>query len=117
MEEISPPINTKARGEINGLLLSAIGISPPMAVKLVRTIGRNLSSPDSLMASSRLFPSALNWLVKSTNKIDGTWVNFYHWSEAEGKHWNADIKKMTDSQWKELVDFIDEAIIFINLSF
>ena len=42
--------------------------------------------------------------IRSTRKIDGAWVNFYHWSEAEGKHWNADIKKMTEGQWKELVD-------------
>ena len=45
---------------------------------------------------------ALN--IRSTKQIDGAWINFYHWSDEEGKHWNADIKKMTDGQWRELID-------------
>src|SRR5438067_7694883 len=31
-------------------------------------------------------------------------MGFYHWSETEGKHWNADIRTMTDNQWRELID-------------
>src|SRR5437773_968926 len=42
--------------------------------------------------------------MRSTKKIDGAFMGFYHWSETEGKHWNNDLKKMTDNQWKELVD-------------
>ena len=42
--------------------------------------------------------------IRSTKKIDGAWMCFYHWSEKEGKHWNADIKTMTDDQWRELVN-------------
>jgi hypothetical protein len=42
--------------------------------------------------------------IRSTQQIDGAWVGLYHWSETEGKMWNPDIKKMTDSQWKELVN-------------
>lgn len=41
--------------------------------------------------------------IRSTRQIDGAWAGIYHWSEAEGKHWNQDIKKMTDEQWKEMV--------------
>lgn len=41
--------------------------------------------------------------VRSTRQIDGAWAGIYHWSEIEGKHWNADIKKMTDDQWAEMV--------------
>lgn len=41
--------------------------------------------------------------IRSTRLIDGAWVGLYHWSETEGKHWNQDIKEMTDDQWKELV--------------
>lgn len=40
---------------------------------------------------------------RSTKQIDGAWVGIYHWSETEGKHWNADIQKMTDAQWSEMV--------------
>jgi hypothetical protein len=41
--------------------------------------------------------------TRSTETIDGAWVGLYHWSEEEGKHWNPDIKRMTDDQWRELV--------------
>ena len=41
--------------------------------------------------------------IRSTRQIDGAWAGIYHWSETEGKHWNKDIKKMTDNQWRELV--------------
>jgi hypothetical protein len=42
--------------------------------------------------------------IRSTRKIDGAWINFYHWSDEEGRHWNADIKTMTDAQWRELIN-------------
>ena len=42
--------------------------------------------------------------IRSTKKVDGAWINFYHWSDEEGRHWNPDIKKMTDDQWRELID-------------
>ena len=41
--------------------------------------------------------------IRSIQQISGAWAGIYHWSETEGKHWNQDIKKMTDDQWKELI--------------
>ena len=41
--------------------------------------------------------------IRSTERIGGAWAGIYHWSEGEGLHWNADIKKMSDAQWRELV--------------
>lgn len=41
--------------------------------------------------------------VRSTERIGGAWVGITHWSEKEGKPWNAQIKKMTDAQWRQLV--------------
>lgn len=41
--------------------------------------------------------------VRSTRTIDGAWVGLYHWSEIEGKHWNKDIKEITDDQWREVL--------------
>lgn len=41
--------------------------------------------------------------IRSTRQIDGAWMGIYHWSETEGKHWNNDIKQMTDAQWAEMV--------------
>jgi hypothetical protein len=46
VELIKPPISTIARGEISGLVLKAIGISPPIAVIVVNTMGRKRISPD-----------------------------------------------------------------------
>ena len=41
--------------------------------------------------------------IRSTKQVDGAWMGFYHWSDAEGQFWNPEIKKMTDKQWGELV--------------
>ena len=40
VELINPPISTMASGEISGFVESAMGISPPMAVREVSTIGK-----------------------------------------------------------------------------
>ena len=40
---------------------------------------------------------------RSTERIGGAWVGITHWSEKEGRHWNAQIKKMTDEDWRQLV--------------
>lgn len=45
----------------------------------------------------------INSNIRSTRLIDGAWAGIYHWSDIEGKHWNSDIQKMTDNQWRELV--------------
>lgn len=41
--------------------------------------------------------------IRSTQLIDGAWTSLYHWSETEGKHWNNDLRRMTDNQWKEMI--------------
>ena len=41
--------------------------------------------------------------TRSTGRIAGTWVEFYHWSEEEGKPWNDEVCKMTADQWREQV--------------
>lgn len=58
--------------------------------------------------------------VRSTRRIDGSFVGFYHWSEQEGKMWNPIIKNLTDEQWKETVhsmNKLDMNIIVIQESF
>ena len=42
--------------------------------------------------------------IRSTRRIDGAWLGFYHWSEDEGKYWNSELKKATDAQWGEMMD-------------
>lgn len=46
-----------------------------------------------------VLPSA----IRSTERIGGAYAGLYHWSEAEGRRWNADLKTFTDDQWRELV--------------
>ncbi|MEB0263272.1 MULTISPECIES: DUF4434 domain-containing protein [unclassified Mucilaginibacter] len=41
--------------------------------------------------------------IRSTRRVDGAWLGFYHWSEAEGKFWNPELKKATDEQWGEMM--------------
>lgn len=36
--------------------------------------------------------------LRSPNILGGAWNGIYHWSEQEGRLWNADIKKLTDEQ-------------------
>lgn len=40
---------------------------------------------------------------RSINRISGAWAGICHWSEEEGKHWNRDIKQLSDNQWREMV--------------
>lgn len=46
-----------------------------------------------------VLPSA----VRSTRTIDGAWAGIVHWSETEAKYWNSDIRKLTDTGWREQV--------------
>ncbi len=41
--------------------------------------------------------------IRSTRTIDGAWVGIVHWSEEEGRHWNADIRKLTEDDWRQQI--------------
>lgn len=41
--------------------------------------------------------------VRSTRTIGGAFIGICHWSEVEGKHWNSDIRQLTDEDWREMV--------------
>lgn len=58
--------------------------------------------------------------IRSTRKIEGAFIGFYHWSEQEGKMWNPIIKGLTDKQWQEVVhsmNKLDMNIVVIQESF
>jgi len=42
--------------------------------------------------------------VRSTRTIDGAWVGIVHWSEEEGSHWNPQIRKLTEDDWRQQID-------------
>src|ERR1041385_4266828 len=70
VELINPPINTIANGAISGLGFEARGINPQIPVMDDNTTGKKRVSPALLMASSMLYPSTRNWLVKSTSNSE-----------------------------------------------
>ncbi len=41
--------------------------------------------------------------TRSTRLIDGAWCGLYHWSEAEGRLWNRELRNFTAGDWRELV--------------
>ena len=47
----------------------------------------------------QVLPSA----VRSTRTIDGAWVGIVHWSEEEGRPWNAEIRKLTEDDWRQQI--------------
>lgn len=40
---------------------------------------------------------------RSTERIGGAWAGIVHFHEVEGRPWNAQIRTMTDDQWRQLV--------------
>jgi len=41
--------------------------------------------------------------IRSTRTIDGAWAGIVHWSNDEAKYWNADIRRLTDADWRQQV--------------
>jgi hypothetical protein len=41
--------------------------------------------------------------IRSTRTIDGAWVGIVHWSDEEARYWNADIRKLTDDDWRQQI--------------
>jgi hypothetical protein len=48
----------------------------------------------------QVIPSA----ARSTRTISGAWVGIVHWSDEEGIRWNADIRKLSDEDWRQQID-------------
>jgi hypothetical protein len=58
--------------------------------------------------------------VRSTRRLGGAWVDIYHFDEAEGKPFNAEMARMTDPHWRELVRAmhqVDQNILVITMMF
>jgi len=57
---------------------------------------------------------------RSTGRLGGAWVDIYHHDEREGKPFNAELGKMTDAEWRELVRAmhdVDQDILVITMMF
>jgi len=57
---------------------------------------------------------------RSARRLGGAWVDIYHHDEREGKPFNAELAKMTDDQWRELVRAmhdVEQDILVITMMF
>jgi hypothetical protein len=57
---------------------------------------------------------------RSTKRLGGAWVDIYQFDEPSGKAFNADLGKMTDQQWRELVQAmhaVDQDILVVTMMF
>ncbi|MEI6423907.1 MAG: DUF4434 domain-containing protein, partial [Lentisphaerota bacterium] len=59
------------------------------------------SARDTLRISRPL--EILESRIRSTERIEGAWAGICHWSEEEGRHWNKDIRNLTDDDWRGIV--------------
>jgi hypothetical protein len=58
--------------------------------------------------------------VRSTRRLGGAWVDLYHHDPREGTPFNAELAKMTDDDWRQLVramHAVDQNIIVISMMF
>ncbi|MHA1732517.1 MAG: DUF4434 domain-containing protein [Promethearchaeota archaeon] len=46
--------------------------------------------------------------VRSTRRLGGAWVGFYHWSEREGAPWNGTLAGFEAGDWREVVRGVAE---------
>lgn len=46
-----------------------------------------------------VLPSA----IRSTRMIGGAWVDIVHWSDAEAQFYNADLRKLTEEDWRQQI--------------
>lgn len=42
--------------------------------------------------------------IPSLGRITGAWSGIVHFDDDEAEHWNTDIRKMTDAQWRKLLN-------------
>ncbi|MBO8483081.1 MAG: DUF4434 domain-containing protein [Bacteroidetes bacterium] len=60
-----------------------------------------ISGRDTLLKTNPV--SIIRSDIRSTRTAGGAFVGICHWSETEGKHWNDDIRKLTDEDWRSMV--------------
>jgi hypothetical protein len=58
--------------------------------------------------------------TRSLKRLGGAWVDIYHHDEAEGRPFNAELGKMTDADWRALVQAMhetDQNLLVITMMF
>lgn len=87
------------------------GLASGSLVRL-RLPGSTLLGCDSLVVTAELggrtvrrsLPiEVLDIETRSTNRLDGAFCGLYHWSETEGRLWNAELKTFEEEDWRTLV--------------
>jgi len=57
---------------------------------------------------------------RSTKRLGGAWVDIYQFDEPSGRPFNAELRQMTDQQWRELVQAmhaVDQDIMVVTMMF
>jgi hypothetical protein len=57
---------------------------------------------------------------RSTKRLGGAWVDIYQFDEPSGRPFNAELRQMTDPQWRELVQAmhaVDQDLMVITMMF
>ena len=67
-----------------------------------------LDEEDRLLVCAEHSIEVLDRGTRSTGRIDGAWCGLYHWSEEEGRLWNAELKQFTAEDWRDLVRAMHE---------
>ena len=67
-----------------------------------------LDSQDHVIADATRNLEVIDTGNRSTGRIGGAWCGLYHWSEEEGRLWNAELKQFTRDDWRNLVHAMHE---------
>lgn len=57
---------------------------------------------------------------RSTKRLGGAWVDIYQFDEPSGRAFNAELRQMTDQQWRELVQAmhaVDQDLLVVTMMF
>jgi hypothetical protein len=78
--------------------------------------GQHAASPFRAVQPVEILATA----ARSTRRLGGGWVDIYPYSEGDGRAFYADLGKMNDAQWRELVRAmhgVDQNILVITMMF
>jgi len=75
--------------------------------KFIQTCG--IASAAALLPASSLFANVSNSSKNAVKPIVGSWFEFEHHNQPEGKYWNSIVPKFTKEQWKAKIKEMSEA--------
>ena len=68
----------------------------------------NFTNEQGSVEEKRMEYQVIDSGVTSTTVIDGLWISIYHWSEFEGQLFNAELRNLSDEDWKKQIYDMNE---------